>query len=193
MNLANKLTLGRIFMTFLFMIALVWSCMPCNYVVATVIFVLAWITDILDGIIARRFGQVTNFGKLIDPLSDKILMSAAFISFVQIPEISIPAWMVVVIVSREFIITGMRSLAATRGRVIQAGIWGKQKATTQMITVLLFLLSLCIQQLYPQFWANSLDRFFPTVKYIALYVTIALTSLSGILYLIEHRDILQSD
>ena len=193
MNLANKLTLGRIFMTFLFMIALLKRCIPCNYVVATVIFVLAWITDILDGIVARRYGQITNFGKLIDPLSDKILMSAAFISFIQIPEISIPAWMVVVIVSREFIITGMRSLAASRGRVIQAGIWGKQKATTQMITVVVFLLSLCIRQLSPEFWASDLESLFPTIKFIILYVTVALTSLSGVLYLIEHRDILQSD
>jgi len=193
MNLANKLTLGRIVMAFLFMIALLTALIPCNYVVATAIFVLAWITDVLDGVVARRYGQITNFGKLIDPLSDKILISAAFISFVQIPDITVPAWMVILIVAREFIITGIRSLAASRGRVISAGRWGKHKTTSQMLTVIVFLAALCIRQLSSEFWDAHLDRYFLTIKYIMLYITVALTALSGSIYLIEHRDILQSD
>lgn len=203
MNLANRLTLSRIIMAFFFMAALLYRGLPYGHVVATGIFLLAWITDILDGAIARRLGQVTNFGKLIDPLSDKILMSAAFIAFVQIPEIGIPAWMVVVIISREFIITGMRLLAASRGKVISAGKWGKHKTTSQMLTVVIFLIALSIQQIAPEFWrahlytignhSLSLDGIFQTLKYIVLYITVALTIMSGLLYLKEHKEILLSE
>ncbi len=193
MNLANRLTLSRIVMAFFFMAALLYRQLPFGHVVALGIFLLALITDILDGMVARRLRQVTNFGKLIDPLSDKILMSAAFIAFVQVPEIKVPAWMVVVIISREFIITGMRLLAASRGKIISAGKWGKHKTTSQMTTVMIFLVALSIRQIAPAFWDTHFDRHFAILKFTVLYITVALTMMSGLLYLKEHRDILSSE
>ena len=191
MNLANKLTIGRIAMAFLFMWVLLYKKIPSNYVVALGVFILAWITDVLDGLVARRYDQITNFGKLIDPLSDKILMSAAFISFVQIR--LVPAWIVVVIISREFIITGMRLLAASRGKVISAGYWGKHKTTSQMFTITLLLIALTIGQLAPEFWSKNIKDIFPIIKYIVLYITLTLTVLSGVLYMREHRELLRNE
>lgn len=191
MNLANRLTMGRIVMAFLFMMVLLYDAIPYNHVVALGVFILAWLTDVLDGMIARRWGQVTNFGKLIDPLSDKVLMSAAFISFVQLKEIGVPAWMVVVIISREFIITGMRLLAASRGKVISAGQWGKHKTTSQMFTIMLFLVALSVRQIVVGFWTEHVNDVFEIIKYVVLYITVVLTILSGILYLKEHKELLQ--
>ena len=121
MNLANKLTMVRIiaipfFLLFMF-IGNIYT-----RVAALLIFILAALTDMYDGIIARHREEVTNFGKFIDPLADKLIVSAAFISFVQLRELAIPAWMVILVISREFIITGLRSVAASRGTIISASL-----------------------------------------------------------------------
>ena len=134
MNLPNKLTMGRIFAIPVFIVVFL---MGYRYV-ATVIFILAAITDMLDGKIARKYNLVTNFGKLMDPLADKLLVMSALICLAQIGDV--PGWMVIIILGREFIITGMRQVAAAQGIVIAAGTTGKIKTITQMIAIPLLLL-----------------------------------------------------
>lgn len=110
-----------------------------TYVLAYITFILASITDYYDGKIARQYNLITNFGKLIDPVADKVLMVAAFIMMMKIPALCIPGWTIVVILAREFLVTGARSLAATGGAVIAASRWGKAKTIVQMVYVFAFL------------------------------------------------------
>lgn len=139
MNLANKLTLLRIVLIIPFIIILKLSQGSLMLKsVAFLIFAFASLTDYLDGYLARKYGMVSNFGKLMDPLADKILVISAFLVFIEMNYI--PAWMVIVIIAREFLITGIRSLAASDGHVIPAGYLGKVKTTTQMIAILLIIL-----------------------------------------------------
>src|SRR2546421_479384 len=136
MNWANRITLGRLVLTILFVLALTssWSyARPA----ALVIFLLAGISDFIDGEIARRYGDVTNFGKLMDPLVDKIMMAAAFISLVPLK--AVPAWAATTVVARDFLITGLRLMASTKGRVLPAERLGKQKTSLQIITIIFFL------------------------------------------------------
>ena len=107
MNLPNKLTISRIAITFVFLAALL-SGVPYGKTIALFLFLVASLTDLLDGVIARKRNLITDFGTLMDPVADKVLISAAFIAFVQLPETRIPAWIAVVIVTREFVITGLR-------------------------------------------------------------------------------------
>ncbi len=137
MNLPNKLTIGRIFLIPLFMFFLLVKITYGKYLAAFV-FILAASTDGLDGYIARKRKQVTNFGKIMDPLADKLLITAALISLVQLGEIS--AWPAVIILGREFAITGLRSVAAAEGVVVAASPLGKIKTVTQIIAVSLILL-----------------------------------------------------
>lgn len=139
MNWANRLTIGRFFLTLLFVLALSghWK---YSYTLGLSLFLLASITDYADGFIARRFGMVTDFGKLMDPLVDKIMMASAFICLV--PANAIPAWAVIVIISREFLITGLRLLALSKGKILPAEAIGKHKTAWQIVTVVFFLLLL---------------------------------------------------
>jgi CDP-diacylglycerol--glycerol-3-phosphate 3-phosphatidyltransferase len=139
MNLANRLTILRIVLIIPFIIVLKYS--PDNLALkigAFCIFGLASITDFLDGYLARKHNMVSDFGKLMDPLADKILVISAFIIFVELSYI--PSWMIIVIITREFLITGIRTLAAAKGDVIAAGNLGKWKTTTQMIGIMLIIL-----------------------------------------------------
>ncbi|MCK4533781.1 CDP-diacylglycerol--glycerol-3-phosphate 3-phosphatidyltransferase, partial [bacterium] len=131
MNLANKLTLTRIVLVPLFMIYMFYDNVYTR-VTALVVFIVAALTDLFDGRIARRYNCVSNFGKFMDPLADKLLVSAAFISFVGMEELQIPAWMVVCVISREFSITGLRTLAASQGKIVSASKSGKFKTTFQI-------------------------------------------------------------
>src|SRR5690242_543484 len=139
MNWANRITLSRLLLTLLFVLALNSS---WNYArtAALVIFLLAGLSDFADGEIARRYGNVTNFGKLMDPLVDKIMMAAAFISLVPLK--AIPAWAATTVVARDFLITGLRLMAGAKGRVLPAERFGKHKTSWQIITVIFFLLLL---------------------------------------------------
>ncbi|HPJ72252.1 MAG TPA: CDP-diacylglycerol--glycerol-3-phosphate 3-phosphatidyltransferase, partial [bacterium] len=134
MNLPNKLTVARLLATPFFVAALSLD-FSGNYLLGLTIFLVAMLTDYLDGVLARSRGQVTRLGMLIDPLADKILISSAFICFVSIPEIGLPAWMAIVIISREFAITGLRLLAAGQGKIMPAGRWGKHKTISQVVAV----------------------------------------------------------
>lgn len=139
MNLPNKLTIVRICMIPFFVAALLWdqgASMNLR-ILANVIFIVASLTDLLDGKIARKYNLVTDFGKFMDPLADKLLVCSALICLIELGQL--PAWIVIVIISREFIISGFRLVAADNGVVIAASYWGKFKTTFQMIAVILLI------------------------------------------------------
>ena len=141
MNLPNKLTVLRVILIPFFVVSMMienGANQTFRYVAAA-IFIIASLTDMLDGKIARKYNLVTNFGKFMDPLADKLLVCSALICLIQLGQL--PAWMVIIIVSREFIISGFRLVAAEQGIVIAASYWGKFKTTFQMIAVVLMILN----------------------------------------------------
>ena len=180
MNLPNKLTLTRILIVPVFVLLLSVS-FTGNYILALVLFLLAVVTDHLDGTIARARRQETNFGKLMDPLADKILITSALICFVALPEVHLPAWMVIIIVSREFAITGLRLMAAGRGVIIPAGRWGKNKTLSQIITITAILLCLCLFHDAPL----RMEQY-RIVLIGLLWVTVGLTLFSGSYYVVRN-------
>ena len=173
-NLPNQLTIGRVCAIPLFIILLMMG----FRVAATVLFLLAAFTDMLDGKIARTYNLVTNFGKLMDPLADKLLTMAAFVCLVELGDI--PAWMVVVILGREFIITGMRQVAAAEGIVIAAGWSGKIKTVCQMIAIPLLMLNN---------WPCSMLPFNLPLDQIALWAALVMTIWSGAEYIIKNKQV----
>jgi len=173
MNLANKLTLSRIFLIPVFMWVLLIR-IPFGEYIAAAIFILAASTDGLDGYIARKRKQVTNFGKLIDPLADKLLISAALISLVELKQIS--AWVAVIIIGREFFITGLRTIVAAQGVIISASKLGKIKTISQIVAISAILLK--------DFPLSLLNITFG--KY-AIYVAVFFTIWSGADYFIKAR------
>ena len=142
MNLPNKLTVLRICMIPFFVAALLYEngADQTMRIIANVIFITASLTDLLDGKIARKYGLVTNFGKFMDPLADKLLVCSALICLIQLGQL--PAWVVIVIISREFIISGFRLVAADNGIVIAASYWGKFKTVFQMPAVVLLIFNI---------------------------------------------------
>lgn len=173
MTFSNQLTLSRIFLTMLFVGFLTfqttWS-LPAAFF----LFSLAAFTDWLDGFVARRYDQCTNFGRLLDPLADKVLVSAAFICL--IPFHALPAWAVTIIIAREFLITGLRLIATEQGVVIAADRLGKHKTGWQFATILFYLMLLSVQQLFSpnQDWiAWSWNYLGPTLIGITLLLTVA--------------------
>ena len=191
MNWANRLTISRLVLTVLFVAALNWD-WPYARTAALIIFLIAGVTDFFDGEIARRYGEVTNFGKLMDPLVDKIMMAAAFISLV--PMKAIPAWAATTVVGRDFLITGLRLMASARGQVLPAERLGKHKTSWQIITVVFFLLLLCARELkYAEtgsgWWFQAWDRGGP----VLVWITVTLTLYSGLRYAWRHRDVIAPD
>ncbi len=171
MNLPNKLTVARVCMVPLFMVALMLNT-EVSRVVATVIFALASFTDMLDGKIARKHNLITNFGKLMDPLADKILTAAAMVCLVELGDLA--AWIVVIILFREYAITGLRSVAASENIVVAANIWGKVKTVCQMIALMLLMLK-------PQIVALCGVN----LGLILMYVALLLTVYSGVDYVVK--------
>ena len=142
MNLPNKLTMFRVVLIPVFIIVLMSGLFPdpVSRYIGVVIFCVASFTDFLDGYIARKYHLVTNFGKFMDPLADKLLVSSALICMIELG--MLPAWIVIIIISREFIITGFRLIAAEGGLVIAASWWGKIKTVTQMLMIILVMLGI---------------------------------------------------
>ena len=173
-NLPNQLTIARICAIPLFIILLLMG----FRVAATVVFLAAAFTDMLDGKIARKYNLVTNFGKLMDPLADKLLTMAAFVCLVELGDI--PAWMVIVILGREFIITGMRQVAAAEGIVIAAGWSGKIKTVCQMVAIPLIMLNN---------WPCSMLPFNFPLDQIALWAALVMTIWSGAEYIIKNKQV----
>jgi len=202
MTLANKLTIGRI-MIIPFFILFMFIGSIYTRVTALLIFTLAALTDLYDGIIARHREEVTNFGKFIDPLADKLIVSAALISFVQLRELSIPAWMVIVVISREFIITGLRSVAASRGTIIPASVAGKFKTTSQMVVIITILIILIVNALLKNYlhttplelqtllsWERMLGYILSRAPYWLMLMVTILTVISGFNYILRNKRIL---
>lgn len=179
LNLANKLTMLRIFMIPVFMIFLLAK-IPYGVSIAALIFVVAALTDTLDGYIARKRNQITTFGKFMDPLADKLLVSAALISLVQMGKLS--AWVVVVIISREFTISILRAVAASEGVVIAASWWGKAKTITQIVAIIIIL----IDNFPFRYVGIPMDS-------IMIYAAVAATIISGIDYLRLNREIIMKE
>lgn len=197
MNLPNKLTLSRFGLTAIFLGAVFWRS-PLNDTLALFLFSAASLTDYFDGKIARSRKLITNFGALMDPLADKILTCAAFIALVErghlVSEngVRVHAWMVIVIVSRELAITGLRLLAATKQLVLSAERYGKHKTISQMTAIIaLLMLDACQEWGH---WAQvALMPWLPWFSRIALWVTVLLTFTSGVLYLRRNRELYLRD
>ena len=179
MNLPNKLTVLRVIMIPVFLVFLLTDCAAdASKYIAAAVFVLASLTDMLDGRIARKYNLVTNFGKFMDPLADKLLVCSALIAFVELGYL--PAWIVIIIISREFIISGFRLIAADKGVVIAANYWGKFKTTFQMIMTILLILQLD----YP---------YADTVEWIFVYIALALTVISLVDYIYKNIGVMSDD
>ncbi len=191
MNWANRLTLSRLALTVLFVAALnsSWHYARTS---ALIIFLIAGLTDFVDGEVARRYGIITNFGKLMDPLVDKIMMAAAFISLVPLK--AVPAWAATTVVARDFLITGLRLMASTKGRVLPAERLGKQKTSWQIITIIFFLALLAASELRfadesATWWLRARDDAGP----ILVWITVALTVYSGLGFTWRHRELIAPD
>jgi len=189
MNLPNQLTTARLFLTIGFVVSLSiqW---PAAATTALVLFVLASLTDFLDGYLARRWNLVTDFGKLMDPLADKVMTAAAFVMLVGLG--AIPAWAVVAIISREFLITGLRMLASSKGVVLPAEKLGKHKTTWQIITILYFLLLLSVQEWLGDGLSEKLAGQLTLWGQVLVGWTVILTLWSGVSYLAKNRQLIES-
>jgi len=191
MNWANRITLSRLVLTVLFVLALnsSWS---YARTAALVIFLIAGLSDFLDGEIARRYGSVTNFGKLMDPLVDKIMMAAAFISLV--PLRAIPAWAATAVVARDFLITGLRLMASAKGRVLPAERLGKHKTSWQIVTVIFFLCLLSAIELnYADMHTEWWRRAWHDAGRVLIWITVALTIFSGLGFAWNNRELISPD
>ena len=174
MNLPNKLTVLRMIMIVPFVIFMLMPGSGAAKWIALALFAIASLTDLLDGKIARKYNLVTTFGKFMDPLADKLLVCSAMICLVEMGKI--PAWIVIVIISREFIISGFRLVASDRGVVIAASYWGKFKTTFQMVMIVLMIADIEPLNLLTQ---------------IIMWVALILTVISLLDYLIKNRDVMK--
>jgi CDP-diacylglycerol--glycerol-3-phosphate 3-phosphatidyltransferase len=191
MNWANRLTLSRLALTVLFVVSLSSSWQYAR-TAAFVIFLIAGLTDFVDGEIARRYGVVTNFGKLMDPLVDKIMVAAAFISLVPLK--AVPAWAATTVVARDFLITGLRLMASAKGRILPAESLGKQKTSWQIVTIIFFLALLAIAELrYANETSTWWVRAWSEAGPVLVWVTVALTIYSGLGYAWQNRDLIVPD
>ena len=192
MNLANKLTMLRIFLVPVFLIFISVKGIPYGSIVATLVFIIASITDQLDGYIARSRNQVTNFGKFMDPLADKLLVTAALVALVGLK--LTPAWAVVIILAREFAVSGLRTLAASGGVVIAASWWGKIKTVTQIIAILLLFIKVNFGESLSavEFVSNNgfLNTFFAYVPEVIMFVAVLITIISGIDYFVKNKHVI---
>lgn len=177
MNLPNKLTLFRVVLIpfFVFFLLAPYFEDYGNYI-AVAIFIVASLTDMLDGKIARKYNLVTNFGKFMDPLADKLLVCSAMICLISTGQL--PAWIVIIIISREFIISGFRLIASDNGVVIAASYWGKFKTTFQMLMVIVLIIDIP-------------NPVFDVIGTVLIYVALALTIISLIDYIIKNKDVLK--
>lgn len=185
MNLPNKLTVTRVvlipFFVFFLLNDNIESSLynPIFKWIALALFIIASLTDLLDGKIARKYNLVTDFGKFMDPLADKLLVCSAMIGLIELGRI--PAWIVIIIIAREFIISGFRLIAADNGRVIAASYWGKFKTTFQMFMVILMIANL------------ENVPFIPLITQIIMWIALALTIISLLDYIIKNKDVMSGD
>ncbi|MBQ8752568.1 MAG: CDP-diacylglycerol--glycerol-3-phosphate 3-phosphatidyltransferase [Clostridia bacterium] len=192
MNVPNRLTFARIFMAPIYLVLLMWE-FPFHNILACAVFIIASLTDMLDGKLARKHNLITNLGKFLDPLADKMLTTAAFIGFLANGQLDV--WAVMIILSREFLVTSVRLVSAGSGVVIAANIWGKLKTVTQMVSIIAMMTALEFAS-----WQNTLlagfnlpDALFTvpiTVCQVLIWISVALTAVSGGIYLWDYRRFL---
>jgi len=183
MNIANKLTISRIILAGIFILFLFIRGAGAKFMALT-IFMAACITDYYDGYLARKTGGITDFGRLMDPIADKILILGAFLAFVEM-EI-IPAWMVVVIIARELVITGIRLLALSKKKVLSAETGGKHKTVSQMVAVVSVLIFLIIRD--SGFSFRYMEDF-KMALYLSMLIVTGMTLASGVSYMIKNKSI----
>lgn len=174
MNLPNKLTMFRVILIPFFVLFMLGNITEADKWIALGIFIVASLTDLLDGKIARKYGLVTNFGKFMDPLADKLLVCSALICLVALAEI--PAWIVIVIIAREFIISGFRLVASDNGVVIAASYWGKFKTTFQMLMICLMIADIEALEL---------------LTMVVMWVALVLTVISLVDYLVKNKGVMK--
>jgi len=174
MNTPNMLTILRVLLIPFFVVFLLLDITAYDNYIALAIFILASLTDMLDGYLARKNHQVTNFGKFMDPLADKLLVSAAMICLVELDKL--PCWIVIVIISREFVISGFRLVASDNGIVIAASWWGKTKTVSQMFMIILLI--------------ADLGGIFAVLETVLIYLALILTVISLIDYIAKNKQVL---
>lgn len=189
MNIANRMTVFRILATFVFMFFLFCQGLWAK-ILSLLVFTIAAASDFYDGWIAQRKNIVTDFGKLMDPIADKILVLAAFAAFVQMQLIE--AWMFVIIISREILITSLRLFALNKGKVLAATKTGKHKTLSQMAVIFAILGFIILKEIMLEFytWNPSWEKFFRSGIYMLMLFTVAFTLYSGISYLWKNRKII---
>lgn len=195
MNLPNKLTVIRIILAPLFMLLALWE-FPFHYAVALVVFVAAALTDMFDGKIARARGLITNFGKFLDPLADKMLTTAAFLVLMVVEQMNV--WALMIVLTREFMVTSVRLIAAKDGKVIAASLWGKTKTVAQFIAIIYMLTALEFST-----WQHSLlagfhlpDGVFSIpliVGQVFIWISVVLTAIAGAEYVWLNREYFVND
>lgn len=175
MNLPNKITIARVLMIPVYLIFMLIPQIPYGRYIAAGVFIAAALTDALDGYLARKNNLITNFGKFMDPLADKLLVSSALICFVELK--LLPAWIVIIIVAREFIISGFRLVASDNGVVLAASWWGKIKTNVQIVMSVMLIINL----------GNTVINI---LEQAAIYLAVALTIISLVDYMIRNRKVL---
>lgn len=197
MNLPNKLTVLRIILVPIFILFLLIDNIPHHYLISLLIFLIASITDHLDGQIARKRNLITDFGKFADPLADKILVMAAFICFIELNLIGAVA--VILMIIREFMVTSVRLVSASSGKVIAANFWGKAKTVSQMIAILVVLLlqyfneliSMKLIVLPSAYNSFELESIFSIIGVTLIWISAILTIISGVIYMWDNRSFIK--
>lgn len=190
LNTPNKLTVARILITPVYLALILWESLPHRFLIATLVYSIAAITDAIDGKLARKNNQITNFGKLLDPIADKILTTSALLAFMQMGLCNI--WIVMIVLTREFTVASIRMIAAADGVVIPANIWGKLKTVSQMtFTIVIMLLGevYSILAAYNPVLYGKVPAL-ALISNILLWITAVLTVVSGVIYVIDSKKVI---
>lgn len=177
MNTANKITMIRVFLVPVFMVLFMMDSTVCRYA-ALGVFIIASVTDAVDGYVARKYNQTTTFGKFVDPLADKVLTTSAFLILMYYGRMSV--WAVMIVLVREFMVAGVRLVAAGEGDVIAASMWGKLKTVSQMLAIIAAMLLLPFERFYAQFASGVL-----------IWISVVFTVISGIDYLVKNWHLMK--
>lgn len=190
LNTPNKLTVARILITPVYLALILWASLPHRFLIATLVYSFAAITDAIDGKLARKNNQITNFGKLLDPIADKILTTSALLAFMQMGLCNI--WIVMIVLTREFTVASIRMIAAADGVVIPANFWGKLKTVSQMtFTIVIMLLGEVYSLLaaYNPVWYGKMPAL-ALISNILLWITAVLTVVSGVIYVLDSKKVI---
>lgn len=186
MNTPNKLTISRMIITPIFLAVILWD-MPHRFLFAAIVFSIAAVTDAIDGKLARKRNEITVFGKLLDPVADKMLTTAALLAFMQLGLCSV--WIVFIVLTREFVITSIRLIALSQGVVIPANIWGKLKTVTQMTFTIVIMLLAELNKSFDIF-GKVVPLEFSMLSNILLGITAFFAIVSGVIYVVQSRKLI---